>query len=239
MPAHKTLNYREGLFLVALWLGLLLFLSIDLLFAAAPEPAGVDYVRYTRRLTADGAPIIGEPDAPVTVVVFVDYACPHCAAYLPSLQTFIEQSIASGKARLEMRILTGLAPGESDLAAQGVLCAREQNSFWEMQEVILRAAQDTGKRQHFTVQGLEEMADSLGLNAADFRQCLQSEGQYDSVLQNNVDLARQAGVRTLPAVLIRTRGTEAPQWPTLNGQPLTGALSNDALVAVIRAAEAD
>gem|GEM_PF-6126817 len=33
--------------------------------------------------TEDGGFVVGKPEAPITIVEFVDYACPHCQTYRP------------------------------------------------------------------------------------------------------------------------------------------------------------
>src|SRR5688572_1885482 len=36
--------------------------------------------------TVDGAPVLGDPDAPITIVEFADFACPPCQRYQPTME---------------------------------------------------------------------------------------------------------------------------------------------------------
>ena len=52
------------------------------------------YAALTHRVTSDGAPVLGNPDALITVVEFFDYSCPHCATYRQVTNDFIRQYVA-------------------------------------------------------------------------------------------------------------------------------------------------
>ena len=57
------------------------------------------YRQLTRRITNDGAPVLGNPSAPFTLVEFVDFACPHCAANRDTIQRFITGFVRPGQVR--------------------------------------------------------------------------------------------------------------------------------------------
>src|ERR1700760_4346059 len=52
----------------------------------------------------DGGFVIGNPSAPVTIIEFADYACPHCQEYLPTMNQFMDTYVKTGKAKFEYRI---------------------------------------------------------------------------------------------------------------------------------------
>ncbi len=196
---------------------------------AAPSP----YSGLTRRVTSDGAPVLGSLSAPITIVEFVDFSCPHCASYQTTIQDIIQRYITTGQARLEVRILAGLDPVGSPVAARAALCAGEQNAFWEMHDQLLRLQQTYG-RSAFSEARIREAAEKLRLNSADLWSCVNSAGRYQEALQSNVDLAINLDVKNLPAVLLR-RGSSRPAWIEHDGHPMTGSVPPDVLRAAIEA----
>ncbi len=221
------MTQRQQLMLAAgILIALLALYAVALLVNARTDAANLPqvapYAGLTRRMTNDGAPILGAVEAPVTIVVFLDYACPHCALYQDTLNRFIEQAVRSGQARLEIRLLAGLDPAGSPLAARAALCAAAQNAFWEMHDELTHM-QVTASRDLFTLERIQTSAEKLGLNVEELVRCVSNASSYRDALQSNVDLANSLGIRTLPAVLYR-RGDGYPVWFVRDGQRLTGGL---------------
>jgi len=220
-------------------IALLALYVVVLLVNARTDTAGLAnaaalYAGLTRRMSNDGAPILGALEAPVTIVVFLDYACPHCGLYQSTLSSFIEQSVRTGQARLEIRLLAGLDPAGSPLAARAALCAGAQNAFWEMHDELIRM-QASGSREPFTTERIRASAEKLGLNTEELLRCVANADSYRDALQSNVDLANSLGIRTLPAVLYRRSGGY-PAWFEQDGQRLTGGLPLNVLQSVLQVA---
>ena len=214
-----------------------LLLSIAILIANAAIQADnapqTPYDGLPRHLTGDDAPVLGDVTAPITLVVFVDFACPHCADYEATLREFISTYVRPGKARLEMRVLGGLDPSGSPLAARAALCATEQNAFWEMQDVLMRL-QETHGRSAFSIDRIREAAERLRLDSEELVTCANNASSYGDALQNNVELALTLDVTTLPAILIR-QDNSYPEWPVLNGVRLTGQIPLETLGTIVEA----
>jgi protein-disulfide isomerase len=58
--------------------------------------------------TAAGAVVVGRPDAPVTVTVYLDYLCPYCGRFEKANADELERLIAAGTMRLELHPLAFL-----------------------------------------------------------------------------------------------------------------------------------
>ncbi|MBN1967636.1 MAG: thioredoxin domain-containing protein [Anaerolineae bacterium] len=199
------------------------------------EP-GDEYTGLARRQTTDGAPLLGAPNAPVTVVYFVDFACPHCGNYWGTLQTFITDAVRTGTARLELRILAGLNPTGSPLAAQAALCAGEQGALWEMSSALFQMQAEFG-RAAFVNNRISAAAENLRLNTSDLLTCLNDDSRFAEALQTNIDLATSLDVISLPAVLLRQGDSRfnPPQWLMLDGEPYRGSVPLGVLGEAVRA----
>jgi protein-disulfide isomerase len=82
--------------------------------------------------------VLGDPDAPATLVEFADLQCPFCAQYaLETLPTVIDRFVRPGQLRLELRLLRFLGP-DSERGAEVAAAATLQNHGWEFSELFFR-----------------------------------------------------------------------------------------------------
>jgi protein-disulfide isomerase len=141
--------------------------------------------------------------------------------------TFVTRYVRTGKARYELRILAGLDPAGSPLAARAALCAGEQSAFWEMVDELFQLQLLYG-RTAFTTEHITDTAnEALNLNTTDLASCMNSN-RYQEGIQHSIDLTASLRVNRLPAILIR-RGSGLPEWITWDGQTLTGQISYETL----------
>ena len=84
--------------------------------------------------------VLGNPDAPVTVLEYADFECPYCAAAAPVLKQLVEES--DGRVRLVFRHfpLAGNHP-HALTAALAAEAAGAQGAFWPMHDLLF-ARQD-------------------------------------------------------------------------------------------------
>ena len=58
--------------------------------------AKFDYSEIPQSFTDDGAPVLGDPNAPITIVEFADFMCPHCQEYTETIGRVIEEHVITG-----------------------------------------------------------------------------------------------------------------------------------------------
>ena len=203
--------------------------------AATPAPGA----KVTVKVDA-GDPVMGKKDAKVTVVEFADYQCPYCGA-LSGLNTtmvsqmqsqdktwepfgtnFIKEYVTTGKAKFIYKdfafLDNGSDTGESHLAGQAARCSGDQSKYWEMHD-WLYSNQNGENKGDFTSDKLKAAAQTLGLDATKFNDCLDT-GKYAKTITDNTAYGRTIGVSSTPAVFI-------------NGQLLSGAQSYQAFKSLI------
>jgi len=162
--------------------------------------AAVDYSQ------ADGVSL-GDPNAPVTVDVFEDLQCPACQFFTESVEPLIVQYLVTpGKVRYVFHnypFLDGPGPGsggESDQAANAVMCANEQGRFWELHAVIY-ANWDGENRGNLSNRRLQAMAETAGMEMDTFDACF-SANKYIDELEADYELAKEFGVSGTPSVFV-------------------------------------
>jgi protein-disulfide isomerase len=159
----------------------------------------------TARATFDllKSPCLGSPSAPVTIVEFSDFECPHCAMARPMLEALVT---TAGLVRLCYKPFPLSSHPNARSAAEAALFARDQGKFWEMHDALFN---------HQGALGLEQLISygtDLGLDPGALRHSLEA-----NVHGHEIDVARsegtQAGIKGTPAVFMNGRGEVLPLGP--------------------------
>lgn len=184
-----------------------------------------DFYNYPQQ--TDGT-AMGDPEAPVQVVEFSDFQCSACNFFHDeTLAQVVDSYVQSGQVYFIYRsfpvIDARVARKESHTAALAGYCAAEQDRFWDYHDMLFanRIGENAGS---FTIARLEAMADLLGLDSS-FERCL-AEEKYVDRLNEDIQLARDAGVNSTPSFLI-------------NGKLVVGALPFEQFAVEIEQALAE
>ncbi len=149
------------------------------------------------RVSVAGAPMLGRPDAPVTLVEFSDYECPFCQRFFSSTFPTIKQDyIDTGKVRYVFRDfpLKRIHPQARE-AAMAAHCAGEQGKFWEMHDLLFR------NQQALDPPHLSDYARRLGLDGAAFDACLASD-KFAARINQDIADGTAAGVEGTPSFVV-------------------------------------
>ncbi|MEM9463059.1 MAG: thioredoxin domain-containing protein [Myxococcota bacterium] len=172
----------------------------------ALEPQDID---------VSGRPIYGSERAPVTVVVFADFQCPHCRAEAPKLRKAIDQF--RGRARL---IYKHFPLGGHDRAKEAAIAteaAHEQGKFWEMHDLVFENQNDLSDANIY------KFAAQIGLDEAKFKASYSAKKGKAVVEKDKAD-GEKIGISGTPAVYVNGRAVT----PALFGGNVT-AWIDDAL----------
>ena len=184
--------------------------------SAAMEPVDLEGAKDDMRLLRDMAvPMMkGDMDAPVTVIVFGDFFCNHCAAFSLRERPLVESELVeTGKARLVFYdfVLDPRPQAGTFLAARAARCAGEQGRYWEFHDRLYRS-QITWGMANDKLGAFQEYGDELGLDRGEFRGCLNSD-RFAQEVTANLELAQALGLDGTPAVLVGTEGGMSRRLP--------------------------
>ena len=166
--------------------------------------------KTTAEVSLVDRPAMGNLNAPVTMVEFSDYQCPFCRRFATTVfQTIKREYIDTGQVRYVFRDfpLSTIHP-QAMKAHEGAHCAREQNKYWEMHDLLF---QDQKK---LPSQDMSQFAEQVGLDVDMFKRCLES-GKYGPSIQKDIADGSKAGVRGTPSFVIGKSG---------DGKTITGTL---------------
>jgi protein-disulfide isomerase len=166
------------------------------------------------RVDVRGAPVLGRPDAPVTLVEFTDLECPYCRSFhLGAFEQIKRAYIDTGKVRFISRDFPLDIHPNARPAALAVRCAGEQGKFWEMRHAVTVNANALGRDVY------DRLARELGLDASGFSACIAAD-RYRAAIDRDMADAQQAGVTGTPTFVLGA----TTQDPTLEGHRIVGAL---------------
>jgi protein-disulfide isomerase len=144
--------------------------------------------------------ILGDPDAPVTIVEYADFQCPICKRAATDLLPQIEKEyVDSGLVKIEFRHFPFLGQESWD-AAQAAAAAEEQGKFWEYYAALFNA-QGRENAGSFEYERLLQLAGDLGLDVERFDATLASNTNL-KVVQADVDAAVDKGVNSTPTFFV-------------------------------------
>jgi protein-disulfide isomerase len=161
-------------------------------------------------------PVIGDPNAPVTIVEFSDFQCPFCARFFDQTLPQIKQDyIDTGKVKLVFRDF----PIESihanaKAAAIAAECADDQKMFWEYHDKLFDGQTQWARLSAEDASNtFKQYASELDLATDDFNICLDS-AKYSSEISQDFQNGANYGVTGTPAFFI---GNEKDGYVTLIG----------------------
>ena len=170
----------------------------------APSAAPPATVSASPVTITNGRPIpLGSADAPVTITLYEDFHCPHCADFEEQFGPTISQAQESGAARVELYPMAFIDEG-SVTAANAMACAAEAG-FGQAYYLGLFANHTL---QWSDPQLIDLAAKVAGSPPSDaFKTCVMRRAHADWVTSMNA-AADQNGVQQTPTMLINGKNVE-------------------------------
>ncbi len=173
---------------------------------AVTEPVILEGTDDLRRLTELAVPVVsGEEDAPVTIIVFGDFLCGHCATFSLRIRPLVEaEFVETGQAKLAFYDFPLNPETGTFLAARAARCAGDQGKYWEYHDHLYRT-QYTWAMERDKLGFFQSYAEDLDLDSGEFRGCLNSDRHAPEVSANR-ELAHALGLGGTPSVLVGSGG---------------------------------
>ena len=156
------------------------------------------------KISGDNDPIIGNANAPITIIEFSDFQCPFCARFhTQTLPLLLEEYIEQGKVKLVFRDfpIQSIHPNAlpASIAAE---CANEQDKFREMHDMLFEKQNEWNKLETAdTLSLFSQYASNMQLEQNLFDSCLIS-GKYIEEIKNDLNDGREYGVSGTPGFFV-------------------------------------
>jgi len=152
---------------------------------ALPQQAG------SKEVSVDDDPVLGDKNAPLTMIEFVDYECPFCKRFADETLSQIKSDyIDTGKVKLVMRDLPLSFHQNAHKESQAAECAREQGgdtAYFKYHDEIFKRTTSNGTG--LALDQLSIIASDIGLNGSSLQECLDSEKYKEEVDKDLADAA--------------------------------------------------
>lgn len=152
------------------------------------------------KLIENGSPIMGNPNAPITILEWGDYQCTFCYKFHQNTLDIIkEEFVKTGEVKIIFKDfpLNGL---DSKLAAEATYCAQDQDKYWEYHDELYKnwGGERTG---WITRESLEKFAMTIDLNLKEFNDCLDNHTYKDRV-NTHYQFGKELGIDATPSFLV-------------------------------------
>ena len=174
-----------------------------------------------KEVSIDDDPILGDKNAPVTLIEFSDYECPFCKKYFDETYSKIKTDyVDTGKVKIVFRDLplsfhNPLATKQANAAN----CARAQGTdetYFAYHDQIFTKTTSNGNGM--TEDTLYTIATDLGLNADVLRECVTAE-TYKEEIEKDIADGAKIGATGTPSFFIG----KSTENGVISGTPLIGA----------------
>lgn len=170
--------------------------------------------------------VLGSPQAPVTMIEYVDLQCPYCRAFeTEAMPDLVSRYVRTGKVKIEARLLAFIGP-DSERGRLAAIAAGQQGKLFNLTELLYfnQGAENTGWLSHDLVAAAAASIPGVAVP----RLLATSESSSVKEQAANFDsLAKTGNVSSTPTILVGKSG-QKPRRVTLasptDGQAVATAI---------------
>ena len=179
------------------------------------EPVGPAKITMATFLD-NGSPVMGNPDAKVTLVEFGDYQCHFCNVFFHSTEeSIVQKYVETGKVKIIFKDFNIIGP-DSVNASHGAHCASEQGLFWEYHDILYNNW--TGENNGWAAsENLLKFAEEIKVDVDKWSECMNNGTHSQTILESNND-ARDLELTGTPAFFVI--GPDGKTTRLFGAQPL-------------------
>jgi len=172
----------------------------------AEEIAQIDpmIAALRQRLESAERPFLGDKNAPVTIVEFVDFKCPFCKQAVPIMYQLVKQFPNKVKIIFRHFPLETVHPGAEKLSMVAY-CADQQGMFWPMHNVIFEKQEQLS--DVITAEEISALAAGAGINETILDNCLKNPATLTAVRADFAD-GVFAGAKATPTFFVNGEKAE-------------------------------
>ncbi|MCG3780218.1 MAG: DsbA family protein [Candidatus Nitrosopumilus limneticus] len=159
----------------------------ELLIEPTPKIDQIGPAKITMNtFVSNGSPILGNPNAPITLVEFGDYQCHYCNVFFQSIEgDIIKNYVETGKVKIIFKDYNIIGP-DSINASHGAHCATEQGLFWEYHDILY--SNWTGENNGWaSTSNLTIFAQEINADMDMWTECMNKKTYSKTIMESNND----------------------------------------------------
>ena len=152
------------------------------------------------KLVENGSPVMGNINAPITILEWGDYQCTFCYKFHQNTLDIInEDFIKTGKVKFIFKDFPLNGP-DSKLAAEASYCAQDQEKYWKYHDELYKnwGGERTG---WITRESLTKFAETVDLDIEKFNKCL-DDHKYENKVNSLYAFGKEIGIDATPSFLV-------------------------------------
>ena len=152
------------------------------------------------KLVENGSPVMGNINAPITILEWGDYQCTFCYKFHQNTLDIInEDFIKTGKVKIIFKDFPLNGP-DSKLAAEASYCAQDQEKYWKYHDELYKnwGGERTG---WITRESLDKFAEIVDLDIEKFNKCL-DDHKYENKVNSLYAFGKEIGIDATPSFLV-------------------------------------
>jgi protein-disulfide isomerase len=179
---------------------ILIGLAVGTILWISPMDSNDSKIFTISKLIENGSPIMGNPNAPITILEWGDYQCTFCYKFHQNTLDIINDDfIKTSKVKLIFKDFPLNGP-DSLLAAEASYCAQDQEKYWQYHNELYEnwGGERTG---WITRESLNKFAITIDLNLKEFNDCLDNHTYKDRV-NTHYQFGKELGIDATPSFLV-------------------------------------
>ena len=207
-----SLGIGAGIAIACIFCGVLLVNMINTESTQVLDEITINEITTTKKPTIasfydNASPILGDLNAPLTMIEFGDYQCTFCKKFFHETEeSIITDYVKTGKVKILFKDFI-VVNEDSVNAAIATHCANDQKMFWQYHSILYNNWDGEGTGWASSEQ-LHQFASTLGLDMNEFSECMSQSKWKDLVLSSHAD-GRALGVDATPTFFIIDQNNEA------------------------------
>jgi len=200
-----SLGIGAGIAIACIFCGVLLVNMINTEPTEFLDEITINEITTTKKPTIasfydNASPILGDLNAPLTMVEFGDYQCTFCKKFFSETEeSIITNYVETGKVKILFKDF--IVVGQDSIhAANAAHCANDQQMFWQYHSILYNnwAGEGTG---WVSSEQLNKFANTLGLDMNKFSNCV-SELKWKKLVNASYDDGVALGVTATPTFFV-------------------------------------
>jgi len=200
-----SLGIGAGVAIACIFCGVLLVNMINTESTQVLDEITINEITTTKKPTIasfydNASPILGDLNAPLTMIEFGDYQCTFCKKFFHETEgSILTNYVETGKVKMLFKDFI-VVNEDSVNAASAAHCANDQKMFWQYHSTLYNNWDGEGTGWASSEQ-LHLFASTLGLDMDKFSECMSKSKWKELVNSSKVD-GRALGVGATPTFFI-------------------------------------
>jgi len=202
----SSLGIGAGIAIACIFCGVLLVNMINTESTQVLDEITINDITTAKKPTIasfydNASPILGDLNAPLTMVEFGDYQCTFCKKFFHETEeSILTNYVETGKVKILFKDFIVVPGNDSFNSANAAHCANDQEMFWQYHSTLYNNWDGEGTGWA-SFERLHQFASTLGLDMDKFSECM-SESKWKELVDSSKVDGRTLGVDATPTFFI-------------------------------------